>query len=378
MQQQIAKRLGFTPEVVYFSGCWNRNLRLAVMAAEHYDLPMLVLHMDDWMAVEGEGMRGPRWGNLSGHRRIVEQMTRAAERSLASTSNSPRLAAKAHRHDGEAPRRGQQLLPGSDDRVRRRSSPIRNRTQWGAGHHLRRRHEPAPAGRSAEDPGERRRRAERGGHPGRAPHLHAVGVRTGGQFRRDAGCRDLQGAGRPSRSGRGLSTLGLPWSPPSRIASRTSRSSGIRSRRSSRISSAPGNPSSRWAIPTGTCTITCRTTAAASRFRSTSTSPARPYQGAPSNGSSHLPSRTRARPDWLHAIARSGSARTTSTLMAQASRQAVGLDDSCCADGRSVLLSVVARLWLGDPTDGGWVPLAETEDDCATARRCLRVTTASI
>ena len=62
------------------------------MASEHFDLPMLVLHMDDWMAVE-RNAAGPWWGNLW-HRRIVTQMKRAAERSLVSTSNSPRLAAR--------------------------------------------------------------------------------------------------------------------------------------------------------------------------------------------------------------------------------------------------------------------------------------------
>jgi glycosyltransferase involved in cell wall biosynthesis len=89
--ERIAKT-GFTPELVYFSGLSYRFLRLAVMAAEHFDVPMLVLHMDDWMAVERDAA-GPRWGNLW-YRRIVTQMTRAAERALVSTSNSPRLAAR--------------------------------------------------------------------------------------------------------------------------------------------------------------------------------------------------------------------------------------------------------------------------------------------
>lgn len=88
VQQHIA-RSGFVPEVVYFSGLSYRLLRLAVMAAEHYDLPMLLLHMDDWMEVERReaGRFGDSW-----YRRIVDQMQRAAARSLASTSNSPRLA----------------------------------------------------------------------------------------------------------------------------------------------------------------------------------------------------------------------------------------------------------------------------------------------
>ncbi len=90
VRAQVQTR-GFTPEVVYFSGLSYRYLRLAVMAAEYYDLPMVLLHMDDWMQVEREAA-GPlgRWW----YRRIVNQMRRAAERSLVSTTNSPRLAAR--------------------------------------------------------------------------------------------------------------------------------------------------------------------------------------------------------------------------------------------------------------------------------------------
>ena len=94
------KRRGFEPEVVYFAGLSYRYLRLAVLAAERYDVPMVVLHMDDWMTVERE--QAGRWGDLW-TRRIREQLTRAAARSLVSTSNSPRLAARlteitGHRH----------------------------------------------------------------------------------------------------------------------------------------------------------------------------------------------------------------------------------------------------------------------------------------
>ena len=88
VQAQVEAR-GFAPDVVYFSGLSYRYLRLAVMAAEHYDIPMVLLHMDDWMQVEREA--AGRWGE-TWHRRIVAQMRRAAERSLASTTNSPRLA----------------------------------------------------------------------------------------------------------------------------------------------------------------------------------------------------------------------------------------------------------------------------------------------
>ncbi len=96
VRQQIERR-GFTPDVVYFSGLSYRYLRLAVMAAEHYDLPMVLLHMDDWMQVEREaaGRLGRLW-----HRRILEQMRRAAARSLVSTTNSPRLAARCTERSG--------------------------------------------------------------------------------------------------------------------------------------------------------------------------------------------------------------------------------------------------------------------------------------
>src|SRR5262245_39059809 len=99
VEEQVERR-GFEPEVVYFAGLSYRYLRLAVLAAERYDVPMVILHMDDWMTVERE--QAGRWGNSSA-RKIREQLTRAAERSLVSTSNSPRLAAKltditGHRH----------------------------------------------------------------------------------------------------------------------------------------------------------------------------------------------------------------------------------------------------------------------------------------
>jgi glycosyltransferase involved in cell wall biosynthesis len=96
VRQQVERR-GFTPDVVYFSGLSYRYLRLAVMAAEHYDLPMVLLHMDDWMQVDREaaGRLGDLW-----HRRTLEQMSRAAARSLASTTNSPRLAARCSEFTG--------------------------------------------------------------------------------------------------------------------------------------------------------------------------------------------------------------------------------------------------------------------------------------
>ena len=99
VEEQVERR-DFEPEVVYFAGLSYRYLRLAVLAAERYDVPMVILHMDDWMTVERE--QAGSWGKLWSSR-IREQLTRAAARSLASTTNSPRLAAKltaltGHRH----------------------------------------------------------------------------------------------------------------------------------------------------------------------------------------------------------------------------------------------------------------------------------------
>ena len=97
VQSQIT-RTGFLPEVVYFAGLSYRYLRLAVMAAEHYGLPVVQLNMDDWMTVDSEAA-GPRWAKRW-FRRIVDQLTKASARSLVSTSNSPRLAAKLSRLTG--------------------------------------------------------------------------------------------------------------------------------------------------------------------------------------------------------------------------------------------------------------------------------------
>ena len=90
VEREVATR-DFTREVVYFAGLSYRFLRLAVRAAERYDIPMVVLHMDDWMTreCEGAGKWGKQWFS-----RISNELTRAAARSLASTTNSPRLADK--------------------------------------------------------------------------------------------------------------------------------------------------------------------------------------------------------------------------------------------------------------------------------------------
>jgi len=98
--EEHVERRGFEPEVVYFAGLSYRYLRLAVLAAERYDVPMVILHMDDWMTAERES--AGRWGGVWA-RRTREQLTKAAARSLVSSSNSPRLAAKlteitGHRH----------------------------------------------------------------------------------------------------------------------------------------------------------------------------------------------------------------------------------------------------------------------------------------
>src|SRR5262249_7210487 len=49
--RQRIEDAAFTPSVVYFAGQSYRYLRLAVVAAEHYDLPMVVLHTDNWMDI---------------------------------------------------------------------------------------------------------------------------------------------------------------------------------------------------------------------------------------------------------------------------------------------------------------------------------------
>ncbi len=98
--QFVLEKIGnhhFKPDIVYFSGLSLRFLRLAVSAAEYFDLPMAVLHMDDWMEVEKRLFKS--WGKIW-YRRIIRYMTIAAQRSLASTTNSPSLAEKVTRLTG--------------------------------------------------------------------------------------------------------------------------------------------------------------------------------------------------------------------------------------------------------------------------------------
>lgn len=80
----------FTPDLVYFSGLSLRYLTLSVAVARHFDVPMAVLHMDNWMERECKQLGrvlGAIW-----HKEIVARMKEAAARSLSSTTNSPGLA----------------------------------------------------------------------------------------------------------------------------------------------------------------------------------------------------------------------------------------------------------------------------------------------
>ncbi|MDD3149606.1 MAG: hypothetical protein PHV68_02135 [Candidatus Gastranaerophilales bacterium] len=81
----------FEPEIVYFSGLSLRYLMLAVFASKKYKIPMILLHMDDWMAREEHqiGIWGKFWYN-----KILKYMKIAASKSLASTTNSSALADK--------------------------------------------------------------------------------------------------------------------------------------------------------------------------------------------------------------------------------------------------------------------------------------------
>lgn len=81
---------GFVPELVYFSGLSLRYLSLAVAVARHFDVPMALLHMDDWMARENKQL-GRTLGAIW-KRWTIARMKEAAARSLASTTNSPGLA----------------------------------------------------------------------------------------------------------------------------------------------------------------------------------------------------------------------------------------------------------------------------------------------
>lgn len=96
---EVLKTRGFMPEMVYFAGLSLRFLALAVALAEHFDVPMVVLHMDDWLEEDSKAIR-PSARREAWRRRIIELMRRAAARSRASTTNSPHLAEKLARVTG--------------------------------------------------------------------------------------------------------------------------------------------------------------------------------------------------------------------------------------------------------------------------------------
>jgi glycosyltransferase involved in cell wall biosynthesis len=85
------KNNNYGPEVVYFSGLSLRYLRLAVEMSRYFDIPMVILHMDDWMEKEKRQMKELGW---IWHKFIVKYMKMAASRSLSNTTNSPALARK--------------------------------------------------------------------------------------------------------------------------------------------------------------------------------------------------------------------------------------------------------------------------------------------
>jgi hypothetical protein len=94
---EISKR-DYSPEIVYFSGLSLRYLAIAVHASLYFDVPMMVLHMDDWIALEKHELKqlGRKWFN-----RTCAYLSIAASRSLISTTNSPRLAKKLERLTGK-------------------------------------------------------------------------------------------------------------------------------------------------------------------------------------------------------------------------------------------------------------------------------------
>lgn len=80
---------GFHPEVVFAAPLTLRLLRLAVAASETYDVPLILLNMDDWIAEESAHL-----GALRGwwERRITRAMAAAKPRLAYAYSNSARLA----------------------------------------------------------------------------------------------------------------------------------------------------------------------------------------------------------------------------------------------------------------------------------------------
>lgn len=92
---------GFRPEIVYTAPLSLRFLALAVGIARHFDVPMAVLHMDDWLEEDSKSIavstRKEAW-----RQRIIALMREAGDRSLAATTNSPHLSEKLERVTGHS------------------------------------------------------------------------------------------------------------------------------------------------------------------------------------------------------------------------------------------------------------------------------------
>lgn len=89
----VLDKRGFRPDIVYTAPLSLRFLALAVGIARHFDVPMAVLHMDDWLEEDSKTIPAPSVRE-SWRQRIIALMREAGQRSLASTTNSPHLAEK--------------------------------------------------------------------------------------------------------------------------------------------------------------------------------------------------------------------------------------------------------------------------------------------
>lgn len=90
---------GFRPEIVYTAPLSLRFLALAVGIARHYDVPMAVLHMDDWLEEDSKTIAAPAQRE-AWRQRIIALMREAGARALAATTNSPHLAEKLEQVTG--------------------------------------------------------------------------------------------------------------------------------------------------------------------------------------------------------------------------------------------------------------------------------------
>lgn len=95
----VLDQRGFRPEIVYTAPLSLRFLALAVGIARHFDVPMTVLYMDDWLEEDSKTIPSPTVRE-SWRQRIITLMRAAGERSLASTTNSPHLAEKLEKVTG--------------------------------------------------------------------------------------------------------------------------------------------------------------------------------------------------------------------------------------------------------------------------------------